>query len=139
MCLWAKIYETREYKKANKGKEFVDVYKILYISRKFDTNRVQLRGPYYNSYKYRIGWNFSDSRRKKMIRECQYISKGIHVYVDKEAAERKLNDWPAYNFAVVKMKAKLSDLLGIGYFSAAVFSKVYLPRGERKKVLASLN
>lgn len=103
-----------------KGRKTAIVYKVLTAWDK------KMYSPHRQKY-YKIGWNNSDSRRKKVSeRYNDTVSNGIHVYLDTESA--KQGEWMTPHSRIVPVKIYIDELLAIGYYGHAVFKRVYITK-----------
>lgn len=94
---------------------------------------------------WKHGQSESDSEDFSPIYEDCEIHRGFHVWLSlksaKEHLANRLDMWPEDEYRIVKLTAKVSDLIGVGYFDSkpqndnAVFTKVFLTKREYDKAL----
>lgn len=138
MCLYGDFKLTQKFLKENKNKKNITVYKVF--AKIFDYKKKP--GVYslvYNK-KWHRGINKSNSKRKILpIQEDELVSRGIHVYLNKEDAIR-VASYSSIRF-IVEMKASLKDLIAVegdstlGEFREATFTKVDI--GPEFKIISS--
>lgn len=113
MCCEAKVKKTNKFLEKHKDKDWIYCYKIL------DEDNFS---PYFNLL-YEIGIVTSGPDIFPLIKTCQDINIGIHVYTDLQ--EAKNETWTRDK--IIRVKCYLKDLIGVGDFDGsltAVFNKV---------------
>lgn len=127
MCLYnSKVAVENFIKKCKiRNKKYVWMYK------NFNCENNVLIGMYRKNYKYKPGWNKSNSKRTSPYYETRDISLGIHVC--KEFI-------PYSNHANIKVKCYLKDLIGVssifGSYQELVFSKIWIPKKSYDKAVS---
>lgn len=138
MCLIYNKEMTEElFGKADKIVTFKVLRKVL---RRTSTQF--LISPVISWFTWQPGWNAGVAARKtRQLQEGDEItSEAVHVFLEKEAAEKWLNPYESLRqdtdkklFPIVPVKCYKADLIAAGYFEAiqyihcvACFSKVWL-------------
>lgn len=139
MCLYNSPKAVEKFLSKHRNHTQVTVYKRLrncfreYSHDIYDyeyTKEGKLYAPYMDTI-YSVGENKSDSRRKQPSKRYEDIHNGIHVYLDRQSAKDRLRS----HEVVVRMTAKVEDLLGVDAYSVAVFKKVNLSRSEYERAI----
>lgn len=106
--------------------------------------------PFYEDFVWKEGQNDSNFQEEEDIKsfwENSYyndVNHGIHVFVDKHDAEKFLQHYTLYYgikdfFRIIKVTGYLVDVIAVGVTfgtgildnqHSAVFTKVYVPKGE---------
>lgn len=127
MCLNNNCDDVADFLKKNRRRKIVKVYKLL--NRNIRASNPFLYSPYYGK-EYIVGENRSNSKRKKPSLKDEKIERGIHVFLDRDAAYFKLHYMDGY--IIVEFTAKVKDVIGVKN-SHAVFRRVYLSKKELSK------
>lgn len=127
MCLYnSKVAVENFIKKCKiRNKKYVWMYK------NFDCKNNVLIGMHRTNYKYKPGWNKSNSKRTSPYYETRDISLGIHV----------TKGLIYYSDCVsIKVKCYLKDLIGVsddyGRYRELVFSKIWIPKKSYDKAVS---
>lgn len=141
MCLQYSPTATRNFKKQNKGKETITVYKMYDIT--WDNGNKKCLGEFYRYGKILRHGEIISSRIAKPLNDREThkkeVHQGIHVYLDRKSAQIiKLSVYN--NSVVVAVKANLDDLVAVGSFhtkvnNSAVFMKITIPESSWNKAL----
>lgn len=126
MCLIVDAQQTKDYQSSMA--ETVKVYKIVFVKD----------GKLYSMYRnmeYKVGINKSDSKRKIVVRkDGARVHRGIHVYIDKKTAKRRLSSvltWSSIvGLTVIELTARKQDFISCSSNKVATFTKVALSKKE---------
>lgn len=133
MCLANSKDDVKKFIK--KYKEKNKTYVWLYKRVEFDGKN--LIGVHRSKYKYKAGWNKSNSRRKTPCYENINISLGIHV------SNKVMSSFGK----PIKVKCYIKDLIGVsepypdycsgnlGGYQELVFSKIWIPKKTYDKII----
>lgn len=123
MCAYVNLAATNAFVKKHKKNKTVTVYKYLTIEDGV------LRSPFrYN--KWLPGVIKSNSKAKLQIMKGREINRGIHVYLNRKDAEDN-----ADGDIVVKLTAKIEDLICLGILDEAVFRSVTFSKAEYNRIM----
>lgn len=140
MCCCGSLNLTKKFLRKYKGLRSIEVYKLVEKNRRNNT----LNGLYYGTG-YKQGLIESTSERDSPIECNTAIYHGIHVLLSLKSAKKHLELNMIHNqgsdIKVVKMTAKISDLICVGTFDGgmendnAVFRSVFFTKKEYDKAL----
>jgi len=141
MCLQINIILTEKGLTSKKvhSNGMVKVWKVLKvnsISKFVFFQRLILTSPILNSYKWTSGWNKSDRLDKELTKYETYhqeVSKGIHVFLEKEDTSY-MNLFNIKRTVVVPVYVREKDLV-VRNKTQAVFTKVFLKKEDHKTAL----
>jgi hypothetical protein len=135
MCLFASVEKSNKFLEKNQNNKFVWAYKLAHTGYTM-TLKKHIRSPTYSGFLWKEGWNVSD--RSSNIRfghkcdDLHIVYNGIHVY-----SQEKESNW--MHVAILEVKCLVADFIGTDWDEAElVFSKVYLPREEYRRVLREI-
>jgi len=113
---------------------------IYYCNLRDESNIPIVKGKIYTPYLYyeiKPGW-FKSNRIVKDLDDDEKITgsvnQGIHVFTARNAYWKLTEYWKLTDLPFVKVTVYLKDLVAIGMYKEAVFTKVFIPKSEICKI-----
>jgi len=145
MCMTHDNEATVEFRKKNKNKKKVTVWKIY---NKINDNSVR------HLYAHRYGSHATICRSQELIVSNRIdkdhdlsdygaeVNRGIHVFTTRQKARKYKIQYLSYNLGsarIFKCTAEMEDLVSVSRFDEAVFMKIRLPKAEFDKGVKGRN
>ncbi len=134
MCLNVDFDKTEQFKKRNRNKREVVVWKYLKIMTSYGyKSNVNGKEIHYLASPFQLtvvnaGWYKAEGESYRL--GFGRVYEGIHAFTTRKQA-RKESVWH-HNSVVIRCEALMKDLIAVGTKNDIVFSKIWIPKEQLK-------